>query len=41
VFPGETLRTSVWHEDGRLVLATTVDERDGAAALTGAELVLA
>jgi acyl dehydratase len=41
VFPGETLRTSVWREDGRLVLVTTVDERDNAAALTGAELVIA
>jgi acyl dehydratase len=41
VFPGETLRTSVWREDGRLVLTTTVDERDNAPALTGAELVLA
>ncbi len=41
VFPGETLRTSVWREDGRLVLTTTVDERDGAPALAGAELVLA
>ncbi len=40
VFPGETLRTSVWREDGRLVLATTVAERDNAAALTGAELVI-
>ncbi|MDT4929928.1 MAG: hypothetical protein QOF92_2795 [Pseudonocardiales bacterium] len=40
VFPGETLRTSVWREDGRLVLATTVDERDAAPALSGAELVL-
>jgi acyl dehydratase len=41
VFPGETLRTSVWREDGRLVLVTTVDERDGAPALSGADLVLA
>ena len=41
VFPGETLRTSVWRENGRFVLATTVDERDGAPALSGAELVLA
>lgn len=40
VFPGETLRTSVWREAGRLLLATTVDERDGALALSGAELVL-
>ncbi|MDT4903900.1 MAG: hypothetical protein QOH52_1916 [Pseudonocardiales bacterium] len=40
VFPGETLRTSVWREDGRLVLATSVDERDAAPALSGAELVL-
>jgi acyl dehydratase len=40
VFPGETLRTSVWREGDRLVLATTVDERDGAAALSGAEMVL-
>jgi acyl dehydratase len=41
VFPGETLRTAVWREAGRFVLATTVDERAGAAALSGAELVLA
>jgi acyl dehydratase len=41
VFPGETLRTSLWRENGRFVLATTVDERDGAPALSGAELVLA
>jgi len=40
VFPAETLRTSVWREGERLVLVTTVDERDGAAALTGAELVV-
>lgn len=41
VFPGETLRTKVWREDGRLVLATTVDERGDAPALSGAELVIA
>jgi acyl dehydratase len=41
VFPGETLRTSVWREAGRLVLVTGVDEREGAPALTGAELVIA
>jgi acyl dehydratase len=40
VFPGETLRTSVWREDGRLVLSTSVDERDNALALTGAEMVV-
>jgi acyl dehydratase len=38
VFPGETLRTSVWREDGKFVLVTTVDERDDAPALAGAEL---
>jgi acyl dehydratase len=38
VFPGETLRTSGWREGDRLVLATTVDERGGAPALSGAEL---
>jgi len=41
VFPGETLRTSVWRADGRLQFVTTVDERAGAPALTGAELVTA
>jgi acyl dehydratase len=40
VFPGETLRTSVWREEGRLVIVTTVDERGGAAALSGAELLV-
>jgi acyl dehydratase len=39
VFPGETLRTSVWRAEGKLVLVTTVDEREDAPALTGAELV--
>lgn len=40
VYPGETLRTSVWREDGRIVLATTVDERGDAPALSDAQLVL-
>jgi acyl dehydratase len=40
VFPGETLHTSVWREADRLVLVTTVPERDNAPALTGAELVM-
>jgi acyl dehydratase len=35
VFPGETLRTSVWHRDRSYVFTTTVDEREGAAALSG------
>lgn len=38
VFPGETLRTSVWREEGRLLFATSVVERDtpalGAGELT-------
>lgn len=41
VFPGETLRTSVWRAGDRLLFATTVEERDGAAALAGGELVTA
>lgn len=41
VFPGETLRTSVWRAGDRLLFATTVDERDGAPALAGGELVVA
>jgi acyl dehydratase len=40
VYPGETLRTAVWRDGSRLVLVTTVDERDGAPALSGAELVV-
>ncbi len=40
VFPGETLRTSLWRENGRIAFLTTVDERDDAPALSGGELVL-
>ncbi len=41
VFPGETLRTSVWRDGGRFVVATTVADRDDAPALSAAELVVA
>jgi acyl dehydratase len=41
VFPGETLRTQVWRESGRIVVETTVADRDNAPALSGAELVFA
>jgi acyl dehydratase len=38
VFPGETLRTSVWRTETGYRLATTVDERDGAPVLAAASL---
>ena len=41
VFPGETLRTSVWRNGDAFTVATTVDERDGASALSGATLEVA
>ena len=41
VFPGETLRTAVWREGGRMLVETTVVERENAPALSGAELVTA
>jgi acyl dehydratase len=34
VFPGETLRTRIWREDGHLVLTGTVADRDDAPALS-------
>ena len=40
VFPGETLRTRIWREDGRLVLAATVADRDDAPALSDAVLTV-
>ncbi len=36
VYPGETLRTSVWADGDTLTLTTTVDEREGAPALSDA-----
>jgi len=38
VFPGETVRTRVWREDGRLVVTATVADRDDAPALADAVL---
>ena len=38
VLPGETLRTRVWHTDGRYVLATSVVDRDDAPVLRDAVL---
>ncbi len=39
VFPGETLRASIWEEDGRFLAAVTAPARDDAAVLSGVELV--
>jgi acyl dehydratase len=39
VYPGETLRTDVWRDGGRFLVRTTVADRDGAPALSDAELV--
>jgi acyl dehydratase len=36
VFPGETLRTRIWREDGHLILLATVADRDDAPALADA-----
>jgi len=40
VFPGETLRTRIWREDGRLVLLATVADRDDAPALSDVVVTL-
>jgi acyl dehydratase len=40
VFPGETLRTRIWREDGRLLLTATVADRDDAPALSDAILTI-
>jgi acyl dehydratase len=40
VFPGETLRTRIWREDGRLILNATVADRDDAPALADAVVTL-
>jgi acyl dehydratase len=40
VFPGETLRTRIWREDGRLLLTATVADRDDAPALSDAVLTI-
>jgi acyl dehydratase len=40
VYPGETLRTRVWHEDGHLMLTASVLERDDALALSDAVLTV-
>ncbi|KAA0021991.1 MaoC/PaaZ C-terminal domain-containing protein [Antrihabitans cavernicola] len=41
VFPGETLRTRIWREDGRLLIAAGVVERDDAPALADVVLTVA
>ena len=41
VFPGETLKASVWNDGGRYVGVVTAPSRDNAAVLSDVELVLA
>lgn len=41
VFPGETLRTSVWRDGDTLSLTTTVPEREDAPALSDTQIVIA
>jgi acyl dehydratase len=40
VYPGETLRTRIWREDGALVLTATVADRDDAPALADAAITI-
>ncbi|MGY4709628.1 MaoC/PaaZ C-terminal domain-containing protein [Mycolicibacterium sp. CBM1] len=39
VFPGETIKASIWKEDGRFVGTVTVPSRDDAVALSDVEFV--
>jgi acyl dehydratase len=39
VFPGETLKASVWKEDGRFLATVTAPTRDDATVLSGVELI--
>ncbi|MFZ2173863.1 MAG: MaoC/PaaZ C-terminal domain-containing protein [Rhodococcus sp. (in: high G+C Gram-positive bacteria)] len=41
VFPGETLHTRIWKEEGRLLMSVTVPERENAPALADVVLTLA
>ena len=36
--PGETLKASVWKEDGRLLATVTAPARENAVVLSGVEL---
>ena len=40
VFPGETLRTRIWSEDGHLLVLTTVADRDDAPAFADAQMTV-
>jgi acyl dehydratase len=39
VFPGETLRASIWKEGDKLVTTITAPSRDDAVVLSGVELI--
>ena len=39
VFPGETLRASIWKDDGKLLAIITAPSRDDATVLSGVELI--